>query len=128
MNKKGFTLIEILAVITLLSILIVVVVPNTVSLVKDRNEQAYNQMMDVFESAAALYVEDRIEEVNGIITLDGKYMVSLSTLANLGLIKNEYINPITATRVSLDKQVTITKSTSQVFLYCFEDRTTCPTS
>lgn len=61
MNKKGFTLVEVLAIIILISLLTILITPN---LLKLRNK------VD----------KKRIEEVNNIIINKAKYYVSLNDL------------------------------------------------
>ena len=45
MNKKGFTLVELLAVIVILSIILVIAVPSVNRYIKQPNENAQNQIV-----------------------------------------------------------------------------------
>lgn len=63
MNKKGFTLVELLAVIVIMGIIIAIAVPAT-GLMKDKiNEYMLNKKIELIEKSAILYGEDNINEV-----------------------------------------------------------------
>ena len=94
-NKKGFTLIEILAVVAILGILSLIAVPNVLKYLKTSQEQAMIIQENNIADAANLYNEDycihpignRTCEVCTIIK-NGTTIsyVKLSVLKNLSLI------------------------------------------
>lgn len=58
MNKKGFTLVEIIAVIGLLSIIIVIAVPAITNLRQNTLEREDEAQKNSIESAAVYYIQD----------------------------------------------------------------------
>ncbi len=58
-NNKGFTLVELLAVIVILAILITIAVPSTIAISNKLKENMYCKKIDSIEVAAKLYGEDR---------------------------------------------------------------------
>ncbi len=52
MNKKGFTLIELIAVIVILSLIAVLVFPAVVSVIRNSKEKAYQDQVAIIEKAA----------------------------------------------------------------------------
>ena len=56
--KKGFTLIELIMVITLLGILATIAVPVISGVINDSKEKAYEKQVSVIISAAKEYVTD----------------------------------------------------------------------
>lgn len=56
MNKKAFTLIELLASITILAIILIITVPNISGFVKNSYKQAYSEHLNTLEDAAKKYV------------------------------------------------------------------------
>lgn len=58
-NNKGFTLVELLAVIVILAILITIAVPSTIGISNKLKENMFCKKIDSIEVAAKLYGEDR---------------------------------------------------------------------
>lgn len=59
MNKKGFTLVEILAVILLISAVMLLVVPNVISSFKSaKKELFYDNLMKIYNEATNTYLAD----------------------------------------------------------------------
>jgi prepilin-type N-terminal cleavage/methylation domain-containing protein len=57
MKNKGFTLVELLAVIVILGILITIAVPSMLGVSKNVKEKSYTSKIDLIESAAVIYGE-----------------------------------------------------------------------
>lgn len=91
-NKKGFTLIEILAVVAILGILSLIAVPNVLKYLKTSQEQAMITQENTIAAAANLYNEDYCihpigNRTCGVCTKsDTISYVKLSVLKNLSLI------------------------------------------
>ena len=61
LNKKGFTLVELLAVIAILSILIIIMVPNIVGLFERGKESTFVTMaQSAYKSAETNFVADQV--------------------------------------------------------------------
>ena len=68
MKKKGFTLVELLAVIAIISILIIVVLPNVISLFNQSKRNAFLiEVKSIFNSADIRYMKQSINESDGIV-------------------------------------------------------------
>lgn len=95
MSKKGFTLVELLAVLIILILLIGIVVPTVGTSIKKAREGAYNKQISTIETAAKKWGAEndlKLPEIGStsIITVD------FQTLINAGHLKDEkIINPIT---------------------------------
>lgn len=89
MKNKGFTLVELLAVIVILAILVTIAVPSTISISKKINENLYCQKVSSIKNAASLYGEDRsdsfTESYNGY---KSKTLV-LQNLIDTGYLKKD---------------------------------------
>jgi prepilin-type N-terminal cleavage/methylation domain-containing protein len=67
MNKKGFTLVEVLAVIVILGILSSFVVPSVFKMIKNAKENSFNTLIDSIEENAKLYVSRHRDEVENYL-------------------------------------------------------------
>ena len=78
MNKKGFTLVEILAVVALIAILFTVAVPGVMKISTKSKDSMYKNKITMIEDAATLYVDDYGVEDTKLISvkdlLDTNYL------------------------------------------------------
>ena len=74
LNKKGFTLIEMLAVVIILSTLMAIMVPSVNYLIEKNKENNYNDVKNSILNAAKMYVSDYRYEIviDGICTEEEK--------------------------------------------------------
>ncbi len=117
-NDKGFTLVEILAVITILSLLMVFVVPNFLSLLNKSKASTIDIQKQMIISAARLYVEDCNNLQNKNVTCnftvtDGKTIIDLNDL-----ISNGYINEVKNKDKTCNATITVKNEKYSVKLIC----------
>lgn len=89
MNKKGFTLAEIMGVIVLLAALALVLIPLVDKQLKDSNQKLYNSSIDSLKNSMGLYMADKTLGLNESLT------ISLYQLKQTGLIDTDFKNPVT---------------------------------
>ena len=117
--KKGFTLIELVAVITLLAILGILVIPSILNLVKNKQNDLSDASNDMLYKATELYLlKFDYELING-----NTYCISLAELANEQFITAPFVNPVTKNEVSLEQQVEV-KVVNKSYTYDFKDSCT----
>ena len=87
MNKKGFTLIEILVVIVLVAAISVTIGVNMSGMMERQTEKEIKEYKETLEKAACVYAE-----TNDITTYK---IVSVQELVKEGLIKKNLTNPET---------------------------------
>ena len=75
MNKKGFTVVEVLAVMIILGLLMLLVVPSISKLMKDNDEKKYSTYEKMMEEYAVVYPDK------------GLTYIKLSQLTNLEDVK-----------------------------------------
>ena len=86
--KKGFTLVELLAVIIILGILGLIVVPLVNETIKEQKEKLYNRQMETIESSAEGWSTKNSDK----LVEDGTSIyVSITTLVQDGYLKNSDI-------------------------------------
>ena len=127
LNNKGFTLIEVLAVIVILSILMAIMVPSVGNIMKKNKEDNYQNLKDSIISAAKIYISDNryqitvgncddsnkadIESINNVTLTDSK--ITIQTLANAGNLKTtsdgKILNPKDKTSLNLGNSYVVVK-------------------
>lgn len=71
LNKKGFTLVELLVVIVILVVIMSIAIPSITSSIERSKDKQKTQVIKLIESAGELYVDKHKNTVNqGQITLD----------------------------------------------------------
>ncbi len=105
MNKKGFTLVELIAVMVLLGVLGLIATVTINNELKENRESLYNTEIKNFEAKAAMWAADN---VFSLPSEDGAYVVI--TLADLkaGGYSGDVINPKTREAFSDSLQIKIT--------------------
>ena len=89
MKNKGFTLIEILGVITLLAILSTIIILAVNKPLKDSKEKLYQTQIENIKAAASNWRTDNIE----LIPQTGYYTITLENLQNDGYINSDIKDP-----------------------------------
>ena len=91
MKKNGFTLVELLAVIVVLSLILVIAVPSVNKYIKQSKEKAYNTQISTITEAAQAYASAN----SGLLPRKEEFVVkiTLGQLKSSGLIKEEVKNP-----------------------------------
>ena len=91
MKKKGFTLVELLAVIIILSLVLVIAVPSVNKYIKQSKEKASDAQISTIIEAAQAYASTNPELLPNRENISVK--VTLGQLKSAGLIKEEVKNP-----------------------------------
>ena len=107
MKKNGFTLVELIGTIDILSIIVLIALPATISMLSDGQSKVDDSLIGLVESAANQYVQEHLSDFpkqletvsgvrnNGTITVtdlkDGGYL-STSVYEKNCHIKNDRIN------------------------------------
>ena len=74
LNNKGFTLVELLAVVVILSILLAFMYPNVNKLINENKEKNYEKLESSIKSAAKMYISDYRYK----ISVDGENITSIN--------------------------------------------------
>ena len=86
-KNKGFTLVELLAVIVILSLLLVIAVPNVIAISQRIRKNMYCSKIEDIESAAKIYGNDNIDVLE--TTANNKIEINVYTLVSNNLFKKE---------------------------------------
>lgn len=121
--KKGFTLIEIVAVIAVVSILLVILTPYLLNSVNNKKDEVSNVAKKMIYDAADIYIKDN----NEIYTSDegAIYCIKLETLVNSGKLMNPVKDMKKNKEVPLNYYVKATANSYNQFDYELVDNKSC---
>ena len=107
MNKNGFTLVELLAVIVILTLLALVAGTAITKVVSDSKEELSSTQIKLIKSAAEIWGADNINLLPAKNTC--KYL-TLGDLKNYGILESSIKDPKTDQEISNDLKIKITNT------------------
>ena len=110
MKNKGFTLVELLGVVTILAMLGLIIVPTMNKVLKDNKNKLYDVQIKNILDGAKNFVADNIFYID--IPVNDSVGITLGDLRNLGYVDKEIANPINGYVFSDSLLVIITNTTS----------------
>ena len=113
MNKKGFTLVELLTVIIVLAAISLVVIPAVNNSLNNSNQQAYDLQISNIENAAKNWLADHIDQIP---ETGDEYVLTLGELQDGNYISKDLENPKTKTIFSRNTKIII-KNVNESYVY-----------
>ena len=103
MNSKGFTLIELTAVVLILAIIFLVSFPSLLSLTKSDKDQEYDKMVENLCLAGKSYIYDNEEEYQELLSVvNSEIKINISDLIDSELVSSKTLNVKTDKLVDKD--------------------------
>lgn len=93
MNNKGFTLIEVVAVVAILVAIFLVSFPTITTLLNNEEETKYNTMVNTLCEAGETYIYLNMGEYSELSTIDSEIIISVNSLIEEELVDKNLINP-----------------------------------
>lgn len=123
MNKKGFTLTELITVIAIIGLILLITIPVYTGVMNNNKEEKYKIYVETVEKAALTYADIELPS-----TVESAF-VSLNYLKDYGYLKDSSdVNVDDNTSITITKvnnEVTITDTEGDELKLTFEDGTTC---
>ncbi len=126
MNKKGFTLIETIMVIAILALLMLILVPNVISLINKNNIKSCQNLEASIKNAAKVYVANNkyqlgfscnASETTSIVKIP---IQNLIDSGDLKLQNDNLVNPKNNSTIKQDKEITVKYDCNKkIFTYDF---------
>ncbi len=105
MKKRGFTLIEMVAVILIMALLTIIVLPTIINQIRSQKENISGTAMQLISSATELYLSERSNEYS--MYFGDTYCIPLETLVNDGKLKSPVKDLSTGKEIPLNQIVKI---------------------
>ncbi len=106
MNKKGFTLIETVMVIAILALLMLILVPNVISLINKNNIKSCQNLEASIKNAAKAYVTNNKYQLGFSCGTEKEIKIQdLIDSGDLKLTDNKLVNPKNNDTISLNETV-----------------------
>ena len=113
-NKKAFTLVEVIGVITILSLMLLVTVPALTKTLKRNEQKKYDAYIDNLKIVSETYVVKQLKE--GIVIGD-EYYITLGDLIDSGYVENTIVNPENENKLSRETKIKVSKNLDGSFKY-----------
>lgn len=123
MNKKGFTLIEVIATILVITIITLLVVPNILNGVNNKRKDISNTAKQMIYDATDMYVNEN--EATYPAVDDAVYCIKLETLVNSGKLSKPIKDLKTDKEIPLNYYVKVTVDQYGQFSYVLVSDKSC---
>lgn len=105
--KKGFTLIEILAVIVIIGVLAIITIPAVINNIERSQEVAYENLVNNIEQTTQLYIRNNKDDIDGIYTAGNIITITLQDLVDSESLGAPIIDPRNKQEISLFTPVSV---------------------
>lgn len=118
--KKGFTLVELIAVVAILGLIAIIVYPSIGTVIRTSRESAYEDQKQIIIKAAKTW-GTKTENVNNLTTDGTEYKLTVETLLDEGYITDDDIKDPRNSKKTLKKDYVSIKYESNQFTYTYEE-------
>ncbi len=105
MKRKGFTLIEMLGVFTLLALILFLSIPTITGTLKKQKENTYEKFLSDLYLATEAYVQSHTEY--NLSVQDQRLYIKLEDVVEANYLKSTVINPKTKEKINLEHYIEI---------------------
>ncbi len=118
---RGYTLIEVLAVIFVLGLISLLVFPSLILTMKDNDDVRYQEFVKAIKLTAEVYIETN-ESVFNLEEVDDFVIITIADLVDAGLYNERTQNPLTKETVGLEEEikVIVTETFAKEYIYPYE--------
>ena len=130
MNRKGFTLVELIAVIILISLIATIAIIPISKIIKDSKDEAYRAQIEQVILAAQNWVVDHPMELPPYVdTIGNKIELTIDSLINQEYLDDDVVNPTNGEKILGCSKVEIQLNSDNIesysYRYNFVEMETC---
>lgn len=118
MKRRGFTLVELLAVVTIMGVILLISVPNITKQLKKTNSNKYSEFVEDIFLATESYITSYRDSIDLSTGVDN---ISVERLVKAGYFKSTTINPKTNKKVNINSYVIVSLNDDGTFEYKYID-------
>ncbi len=122
--KRGFTLIEMIAGLTILSAILMISVPQVTSLLKNEEENRYDNFLTEISLATETYISKKNDEFPELKTVGGTTCINLEDIVSEHLLSSSQKNTKTDESI-LTSSIQVTLNSEYQYDYIYRDATMC---
>lgn len=120
MNKKGFTLVELLGVFSITALILLITVPSVTSTLRKAKENQYQGFLDDIFLAAEAYIGVNHADFYELKTVGGKAYISLQKLMAADYLKSTVKDPKTGKKLYNEAYYTVIVTTNSKKTFDYE--------
>jgi len=128
MKKNGFTLVELLGVVTILAMLGMIIVPVIGHIISDNKKELYDVQIRSIKSGASNFVSENVFSDDLDLPEGGSVGIRLGKLKELGFVDKDIYNPSTKQKFPDSMLIVITNNKNGYSYIVCDDSVTCDTN
>ena len=128
MKKNGFTLVELLGVVTILALLGMIIVPVINKVISDNKNELYEVQIRNIKSGVSNFVSENVFSEELDIPNNSSIGIKLGKLKELGYVDSSITNPVTKVKFSDDLIILITNNDNGYSYVVCDERVSCDTN
>lgn len=120
-HKKGFTLVELLGVFTLLGVILLLIVPNVTQMLKRAKEDDYKRFLNDLYLATEAYIESDNSLSNSMAFIGGKAFIQIEDLIYAGYLRSTIVNPKTNQKIDPSGTMVAFRTSTDKTIYSYRE-------
>lgn len=105
MNKKGFTLVELIAIILILAAILLVSFPSLLNMAKTDKDKEYEKVIEDLCLAGKSYIYANMNNFNGLSVVGSEFSIKIEELITYGNVDGSLTNPKTKDSIKDDELI-----------------------
>ncbi len=115
-NKRAFTLIEMIGIITILALIMLIALPSMTKTLKRNEQKKYDNYINNLKLVSENYLVDQLQKKNITFNNDVTYF-SLGDIIDAGYVKDVITNPNNDKKISRDTRIKVTQNIDSTYSF-----------